>query len=138
MIAKNNIFNIRKSSRYQWLGSDGQNKGFVTFMDPQYSIRACCYLLLRSYRIAGCHTIRKIISRFAPSSENDTENYIKFVSKKSGIGEHDTVSTARQYAKIISAIAKMETDTDLSEESVLDVIRMFDLKLYSGRTYAIK
>lgn len=138
MIAKNNIFNIRKSEHYSWLGAEGQTKGFVNFVEPNYAIRACAYLLLKSYRIAGCHTIRRIISRFAPSAENDTENYIKFVCKETGFSESEQLKTKMQYAKLIAAIAKMETNTKILPEKVLDVMQVFDLKLYSGRAYAVK
>ena len=33
----------------------------------------------------GIKTLRGIISRYAPSSENDTENYINFVSQRTGL-----------------------------------------------------
>ena len=70
MIAKNNPFNIRVGSR--WLGLVGQNKGFCEFASMEYGVRAAAYLLMRSYRKRGIMSIRAIIERFAPSSENDT------------------------------------------------------------------
>jgi len=33
----------------------------------------------------GINTLRGVISRYAPSSENDTENYINFVSQRTGL-----------------------------------------------------
>jgi len=47
--------------------------------------------LLRSYSRRGFNTINKMINRYAPSSENDTNAYIRAVSKRTGIGANDVV-----------------------------------------------
>lgn len=78
-IRYNNPCNIRYNSANKWKGQIGQYKGFCKFKSVTYGLRACLYLL-RQYRyVYGLDSIRKIISRYAPSSENDTENYIDFV-----------------------------------------------------------
>lgn len=75
----NNPLNIRFSPRNQWQGQTGSYKGFCVFKSEAYGIRAA-YKLLVKYIENGYNTIRKIIERWAPPRENDTENYIKFVS----------------------------------------------------------
>ena len=81
MVGKNNPFNIRYNPRNMWLGleKDQVYHGFCNFVDIKYGIRAACYLLMVSYRKKGIVTISEIVSRFAPSSENDTEKYIQYV-----------------------------------------------------------
>ena len=47
MIAKNNIFNIRKGLGAKWQGETGARKGFVEFETREYGIRAWIVWSLR-------------------------------------------------------------------------------------------
>ena len=59
---------------------------FVQFKSLEYGWRAAFYLLTRTYyHKYRLYTIRGIISRWAPSSENDTSAYIANVSRLTGI-----------------------------------------------------
>lgn len=133
MIAKNNIFNIRSSQHYKWFGSDGATKGFVNFESSDFAIRAAAYLLLKSYRIAGVTTIEGIIRRFAPPSENNTDNYIKFVADATQIEKDKELTSVLQYARILSAMAKMETGSNVKYLDVLQIIKNYKLKIYNPR-----
>ena len=79
-IRNNNPANIRHSCS-KWLGlSKVQvDKEFCTFDSMEFGVRALLVLLRTYYNKHHCNTIRKVISRFAPSSENNTEKYIKYV-----------------------------------------------------------
>lgn len=77
-IRNNNPLNIRYSSGNKWIGQTGKNKGFAVFSDMVYGWRAAIVLLIK-YQRSGYDTIRKIVTRWAPPSENDTEAYIRFV-----------------------------------------------------------
>lgn len=74
-----NVGNIRFNSNNSWIGQIGEYKGFVCFIDQIYSIRALI-ILIKNYinKYDDC-SIERIISRYAPSTENDTLAYIKFV-----------------------------------------------------------
>lgn len=133
MIGVNNILNIRKVKQYNWLGSDGETRGFVNFTDVNACIRATCIMLMRSYRIAKADTIRKVITRFAPPSENDTEAYIKFVSEFCNKEPDAPLRTKIDYADLICAMAKMETGWKLKRAEVLDVIFCYNLRVYLKR-----
>lgn len=50
-----------------------------------YGYRAMIKLLQNYSRLNGCHTLRTMISRWAPPSENDTRSYISTVSKLTGV-----------------------------------------------------
>lgn len=74
-------FNIRYSTLNHWLGQVSEWKGFVKFQNKRYGIRAGI-ILLRNYIVKyQLTTVRDIITRFAPSSENNTDDYIQFVNE---------------------------------------------------------
>lgn len=136
MIGKNNPFNIRFSHRNQWLGLDKDMpvyKGFCNFIDRSYGIRAACCLLLRSYRMKGVDTIDSIIRRFAPPSENSTENYIVFVCIWSGVYmPFARLVSVKQYAKVLQAMSVYEGNR-VSYEDIIQVINRYKIKLYENK-----
>ena len=77
MIAKNNIFNIRANGA-KWIGQTGANKGFAEFDTQEHAIRAWLVLMRTYRRKHGLTTIRGIINRFAPPSENNTDKYVRY------------------------------------------------------------
>lgn len=80
-ISNNNPGNIKFNSSNQWKGQTGRDlRGFAKFSDPVWGIRATSKLLRNYQKIHGLDTIQKIIDRWAPSHENDTNAYIKHVA----------------------------------------------------------
>lgn len=72
-----NPLNIRKGQ--QWLGlTQGKDQDFCSFSSPEYGYRAA-WIIMHTYYRKGYNTIEKIISRWAPRTENNTEAYVKFV-----------------------------------------------------------
>lgn len=74
-----NPANIRYVETNSWMGLIGSKNGFCTFVQEVYGIRALIRILKTYHDRYQCYSIRSIITRFAPSSENDTEAYISFV-----------------------------------------------------------
>jgi hypothetical protein len=85
-IRNNNPGNIRYGAFAQRHGAVGQDKdGFAIF--PSMAVgEAASQALLGIKLSSGKDTIRKVISSWAPASENKTEDYIAAVSKQTGIG----------------------------------------------------
>ena len=82
-----NPLNIRRS-KDQWKGlaERQQDTAFCQFKSLEYGWRAAFYLLTRTYyHKYRLYTIRTIIRRWAPESENKTEAYIANVSRLTGI-----------------------------------------------------
>lgn len=109
----NNPLNIRYNPQNQWKGQTGQNRGFCTFTHEAYGIRAA-YIILTNYIKNGYDTIHEIVSRWAPPTENNTEEYVKFVSVVTLIDpeEHLNDETIHDYwtrIDIIRAMARMES-----------------------------
>lgn len=92
-IRNNNPGNIRIANN-NWKGKvpvgENTDGSFEQFISPEYGIRAMG-VLLRNYINQGDNTIQEIISRYAPSNENKTDSYIKFVSSKMGILPYQTL-----------------------------------------------
>ena len=81
-VRNNNPFNIKVSPN-RWKGklpqSEKKDKTFEEFYNMSFGIRAGV-LLLKHYIQDGYNTVESIISRYAPSNENHTQNYIEYVS----------------------------------------------------------
>lgn len=127
MIAKNNLFNIRTSGS-QWFGTTGYNRGFVCFESKEYSIRAVA-ILLRTYRRKGFKTVYDIINRYAPSSENDTPAYVRYISEKLDVLPFEVLSDDGQYVILIKFLALYETNTRLCVEEVWSVLDKYKIKI---------
>lgn len=92
-IRNKNPGNIR-ATNIPWQGkvpfdenTDGE---FEQFVSMPYGIRASL-VNLRSYINQGTNTISKIISKWAPRTENDTDEYIAVVEEFTGIGRNDKI-----------------------------------------------
>ena len=133
MIAKNNIFNIRKGPN-KWTGETGARKGFVEFETLEHGIRAWI-VLMRTYRLRHrCGTVRAIITRYAPPTDNnDTQAYIKYCRERVYKSDTTWLSTTADYVRLGCAMAKMETGTVLTPKDIYDVIRKFNVHFLSDK-----
>ncbi len=81
-------------------------KGFARFDDWGLGLGALARLLrMPSYQ--GL-TIREIISRYAPDSENDTEAYIRHVCQRTGLKPEDKITNPIILADVMAAITAHE------------------------------
>jgi len=87
----NNPGNLRFNPAISWLGQTGQNQGFATFDTPLNGIRAMAKNL-SAYFSRGLDTVTKIISTWAPPSQNDTASYIAAVSNSLGVNPDDPLN----------------------------------------------
>ena len=129
MIAKNNIFNIRKGLGPKWKGETGVCKGFVEFETREHGIRAWS-----TYRVKyRCATVRAIVTRFAPPNENNTQAYIKYCRERVYKSEITWLSTTADYVRLGCAMAKMETGTELTAHEIYEVMRKFNVNFLEVR-----
>jgi hypothetical protein len=92
-IRNNNPGNLDWRAENPWHGSigvesmaDGSKGRFATFKSPLYGLRAMMRVLIRYQTHHGLKSIGQIVGRYAPSIENDTFNYARFVSKQMTVG----------------------------------------------------
>lgn len=88
-VRNNNPGNIDYSPSNKWNGQLGLEEGvtkprFARFDTPENGIRALGKLLQTYQRVYGLDTVAKIISRWAPSNENDTAAYVRSVERRIG------------------------------------------------------
>lgn len=90
-IRNNNPGNLELGSPWQGLAKQQKDKRFCTFVDPTFGIRALAVTLItyhdkrKASNGTRIDTVREVIERWAPSVENHTDNYIRFVSKSIGV-----------------------------------------------------
>lgn len=72
------------------------------------------------YNKHGLKTIRGIISRWAPPSENHTENYINVVAKRAGYSADAEIDICDQDAMIaiVSAMSFVENGVEANEDEI--------------------
>ena len=128
MIAKNNIFNIRAGGA-KWIGMTGTRKGFVEFDNREHAIRAWLVLMRTYRRRYGCKTIRTIVARFAPPNENNTEGYIAYCCRVTGLAADEELATSHAYGHLAVAMAKMETATVVSPVCVCDIMKYYNIQI---------
>ena len=108
-LRNNNPLNIRKNAE-QFQGEiKGWDKNFKTFSSLPYGYRAG-FVILGTYLSQGLNTIEKIITHWAPSTENDTESYIAHVERWSGVFRNKelTARDGSDYILIVTAMSYVE------------------------------
>lgn len=109
-ILNNNPTNIRVSKTFKWLGETESKGAFCKFIDRKFAYRAT-FILFHSYITKhGCRTLRDIINRWAPPSENQTAVYLRTVSNMSNYPEMVTVDLGDEdmMCKIVKAMVYVE------------------------------
>lgn len=99
--------NIRRSrSKFKGEVRPSRDAAFKQFETMAYGYRAMFVLLDTYHRRYGLTTIRGMISRWAPPSENFTDGYIRFVAERSGI-DADAMVDSRQERDMVPIVAAM-------------------------------
>jgi hypothetical protein len=126
-LRNNNPGNIRKSSTV-WQGekTPSTDTAFKQFTSMAYGYRAMLKLLQNYSKLNGCKTIRQMINRWAPPSENNTDNYIRAVCAGAGVQPDQVVDVNNRnvMCRIIAAMSRVENGV-LAD--MVDVNRGWDL-----------
>ncbi|WP_417251073.1 hypothetical protein [Castellaniella sp.] len=90
-IRNHNPGNLRWGDPWQGLvpANRRTDKAFCQFVSAAYGIRALARTLITYQDKYGLRSVRQIISRWAPTSENDTQAYIQAVADQIGRGADD-------------------------------------------------
>jgi len=111
-IRNNNPGNIRWGDDWDGLVPKSQrtDKSFCQFTAPEYGIRAMIIILRNYEKKHGLNTVRKIINRWAPPVENDTEAYVNSVAKQVGVDADKVidVTDSRVMIPLLEAIITHE------------------------------
>lgn len=98
-IRNNNPGNIRRNPANKWQGRvplDRQtDPDFEQFVSAEYGIRALAVTLITYQDRYGLRTIRQLIGRWAPPTENDTGAYVRAVARRVGRGPDEPLDVHR-------------------------------------------
>jgi hypothetical protein len=124
-IKNNNPGNI-KISGDEWVGAVGHDGKFIKFSRIEYGIRAMAKILRTYQNKHGLKTIRDIIHRWAPKTENKTEDYIKFVSRETGIPPDQALNLNKDgpLALIINTMIKFENSNTVPAKTIFKGIEI--------------
>ena len=113
--------NIRHGSNWQGLSVKQPDKDFCTFDTPEYGIRALSKVLT-IYRQKGFDTVRAIINRWAPPSENNTGAYVAAVAATMKVDPdtHLDVSDYSQMYPLVDAIIRHENGRNSYPRTTID------------------
>lgn len=115
--------NIRVTKdKWQGLRSVQTDKEFFQFTEMKWGYRALIRTLQNYRRIHGCYTITDFITRWAPSSENNTLAYIKSVCFQLGVPSVyvPDVDDRDTMCALAAAISKHENGVDANMKEVQD------------------
>ena len=115
-----NPLNIRYVGRNKWQGripsKDKKDRMFEEFVSNDYGFRAAFILIHKYITAHKCNTVRKLISRWAPARENNTEYYIRTVCYRACMPEDTELDfcNGHQMFNLVSEMQFMECGKDLS------------------------
>lgn len=123
-----NPCNIRKgSARFRGEKYISEDKAFCQFIGMDWGIRAALLLLMKSYY--GLHhlrTVRKIISRWAPPSENNTESYVRKMCKALSVGPDEEIeSTAEFWIVFLDTMILIENGRKIDRDVIKRVVETY-------------
>lgn len=131
-IRNKNPFNIKYSANC-WKGKINppykKDDVFEEFRTFEYGIRAGICLIQTYVLNYGLNTVRKVVSRFAPSGENDTDTYIRYVcSHDDGLRPDDEfVVGSLAFFNLLHWICFYESKYNLTYDTYLHVCTRFRL-----------
>ena len=115
--------NIRLTTdKWQGLRPMQTDKEFFQFTEMKWGYRALIRTLQNYRRVHGCYTITDFITRWAPSSENNTLAYIKSVCFQLGVPRVyvPDVDDRDTMCALAAAISKHENGVDANMKEVQD------------------
>ena len=120
-LRNNNPGNIRRSRvRYKGEVCPSRDPDFKEFSTMAYGYRAV-FVLLDTYRSRyGLTTIRQMLNRYAPPTENFTEGNVRFVADYSGVMPDEIIDTRseKDMIPIVAAMSKIENGVAANIEDV--------------------
>jgi hypothetical protein len=94
--------NIRLDPGITWQGAvAGDDPDFVTFSSFVWGVRAMGKILLSYRERDGISTLRGMVTRWAPPSENNTSSYLSDMSKFVGISPDEVLPSPLDKATLL-------------------------------------
>ena len=121
-IRNNNPLNLRVGNNWKGEVANPSDHTFEQFTEMKWGVRAA-FVVLRNYiQRHKCNTIRKIISRWAPANENNTQAYIATVSQRANIKPDEVINVDNtcQMIALLLAMCYVENGQEISLDDVVE------------------
>lgn len=121
-LRNNNPLNIRKSAdNFQGENIPSGDSQFKQFKTMAYGYRAALKVVMSYYRLYGLRTIRRIVGRWAPENENNTEAYVLLVSSYSGVPADSPIDIhdREMMIRIIAGMSRVENGREADTSDIL-------------------
>ena len=121
-IRNNNPLNIRVGNDWKGEVTKPSDHTFEQFTEMKWGCRAA-FVILRNYiQRHKLNTIAKIIPRWAPNNENNTQAYIAFVAKYSLIEKNEIIKYDNkcQMVNLFRGMCVYENGKEVSIDAVLE------------------
>lgn len=126
-IRNNNPGNIRyNGTAWKGLATPPTDGAFCIFTHTEFGLRALAKLLRNYNRYYGIRTIKSIINRFAPDTENNTTAYVQSVCKATGFADYQQLDLEVESVllPLMKAIIKHENGQQpYSDQQILESIK---------------
>ena len=123
-----NPLNIRRVAGTKWKGQSAlqTDRKYVRFDSVEWGLRAA-FCILRTYaRRYNALCVRDIISRWAPPSENGTEQYVRNVCRWTGFGGQQLLSES-DWPLLVRAMARQECGILLDSATIVRVFCLYKI-----------
>lgn len=119
-IRNNNPLNIRIGNNWWGEVENQTDTQFEQFEKMEYGIRAAFIILRRYIEKYKRNTVAFIVSSWAPSSENDTMAYVKFVCVKAKIPAHYVINYENKdiMIRLVDAMIQYECGQKVNIEKI--------------------
>lgn len=125
-IRNNNPLNIRIGNT--WLGEvpNPTDSNFEQFVSIRYGLRAAFCILRRYIRRYKRNTVRKIVTAWAPSTENNTERYIELVCKFGCLEADKEIrfEDSLTMCSLVQAMARVEVGETIPLRTIEDAYKI--------------
>ena len=121
-IRNNNPLNLRVGNNWKGEVSQPTDHTFEQFTEMKWGVRAA-FIVLRNYIVRHkCNTIRKIIPRWAPANENNTQAYIATVSQRANLKPDEVINVDNtcQMIALLLAMCFVENGQEISLDDVVE------------------
>lgn len=118
-LRNNNPMNLRYDSSIPWIGQTGFDKaGYATFDTAENGIRAGMIDIRTGFERDNENTVRKIISEWAPETENPTSAYIQFVARRLGVSADMALDFNAVIIRLAQSIVEFENGSNPYPDSL--------------------
>ena len=127
-LRNNNPGNIRLGNfRYTGERAESSDSAFRQFESMEWGYRAM-FMLLHTYAVKhNCRTLSQMINRYAPPSENHTENYLRRVAYDTHLSPDEQIDTlnAAVMTAVVAAMSEVENGTKADMATIWHGWRLF-------------